>query len=184
MLSLAGALTAFSSTLQPGDLPHYDHGNLAAPLTGLDQSLRDLLETVIPLRHLSIPLRPAETAVYSATLDRDECFTAPQVYLAVRSSLTPEDLVRKVLQLVKVGSNDDIRRLIRQALPGLRLAHAAKPPGGLPVKLDHQYFVVDQSGEDWGAIRRARALAAFVPDELTEVSLELIFVLPRSGPDA
>ncbi len=48
MLTLAGSLTAFSTKLQPRDLPVYDHDNLGFCFTDLDEKLRLLLETVVP----------------------------------------------------------------------------------------------------------------------------------------
>src|ERR1700691_943780 len=46
MLSRALSLTTFSSTVQARDLPLYDHDNLGACFTDLDEKLRLLLETV------------------------------------------------------------------------------------------------------------------------------------------
>ena len=40
MLSLAGALTTFSTNIHPRDLPSYDHDDLGACFTELDEKLR------------------------------------------------------------------------------------------------------------------------------------------------
>ena len=48
MASLAGALTTFSTTLHPRDIPVYDHDNLSLCFTNLDEKLRALLETTVP----------------------------------------------------------------------------------------------------------------------------------------
>jgi len=44
MLSLAGALSTFSTTIHPRDLPTYDHDHLGVCFTDLDEKLRALLE--------------------------------------------------------------------------------------------------------------------------------------------
>ena len=69
----------------------------------------------------------------------------------------------------------------RERLPGVPLKHVATPPSALPVKLDYQYFVLDRSGPDWEAIRRARNLAVYVPSDLPDPQLELVLLLPQPG---
>src|SRR5437773_7811671 len=51
MLALAGALTTFSTTVHPRDLPAYDHANLSRCFRDLDEKLRLLLETVVPANY-------------------------------------------------------------------------------------------------------------------------------------
>ena len=48
MLALAGALTTFSQTIHPRDLPVYQHDDLGACFSRLDEIVRELLETVVP----------------------------------------------------------------------------------------------------------------------------------------
>ena len=56
MLRLAGALSTFSLEAHPENLPDYDHNDLGRSFTLLDQNIRDLMETVIPSKFVSVPL--------------------------------------------------------------------------------------------------------------------------------
>jgi type VI secretion system protein ImpJ len=85
--------------------------------------------------------------------------------------------VSKVLSGCKVGSADVVDTLIRQALPGLELAHVPQPPAAVPVKLDFVYFAVKRAGAAWDAVARARNFAVYVPAELSEARFELVVVL-------
>lgn len=178
MLHLAGALTTFSTEIQPRDLPAYDHANPGACFRALDDQVHRLLATVIPQRHASLPLRHMEGARHAVALDQDRYLEATQVFLAVRSSAPHEEVLRKVPQLVKVSSGDRIEQLIKHALPGVALRHAPDPPEALPVKLDYVYFELEARGEDWDAILQARNLAAYVPSDLPDAELELVLLLP------
>jgi type VI secretion system protein ImpJ len=180
MLSLAGALTTFSSTLHPRDLPGYDHANLAACFGDLDQKLRELLETVVPARCETVPLRLVQPSVYAAALDQERYLAAPQLYLALKTDMDHSDTAKKAPQLVKIGSGDRIDGLIKQALPGLELTHVEKPPSTLPVRLDYSYFLLGRTGPEWDAISLARNLAVYVPSELPNAQLELIVILPTT----
>lgn len=178
MLTLAGALTTFSDQVAPRDLPAYDHTDLGRCFRALDEQIHQLLATVIPQRHVSLPLREMENSVHAAALDEDRYLRAEQVFLAVRSEGSEAELIRKFPQLAKVSSGDGVERLIKQALPGVPLRHLPDPPAALPVKLDYTYFQLEQSGEAWDAVRQARNLAAYVPSDFPKAELEVVLLLP------
>ena len=178
MLSLAGALTTFSTTIQPRLLPSYDHEDLSGCFTDLDEKLRQLLETVVPSHCVSLPLRLTQPLIYATAIDQDRYLSAPQLYLAVSTDSNQVDLLRKTPQLVKISSNDGIERLIRQALPGLSLTYVPNPPSAVPVKSSHHYFLLQKSGPEWDAVVRARNLAAYVPSDVPDPQLELVVLLP------
>jgi type VI secretion system protein ImpJ len=142
----------------------------------LDAQVRELLETVVPSNHASLPLRLTEPSVYAAAIDQDRYLQAAQAYLAISAELKPEELIRKVPQLLKISSADQLDRLIKRALAGVGLSHVANPPSALPVRLDYQYFALDLKGPDWDAIRVARNLAAYVPSDLPNPRLELVLL--------
>ncbi len=178
MSELTGALTTFSSSIQPRDLPAYDHTDLTACFTRLDEMVRHLLETVVPTNYAALPLRPTEPAIHATAIDQDRYFEGRRFFLAVQAGVDRAALIRRAPQLLKVSSADQIERLIKQALPGVPLRHAASPPSEIPIKLDHQYFELDPSVDDWKAVRRARNLAVYVPSDFPDPKLELIVVLP------
>ncbi len=181
MLSLAGSLTTFSSVINPRQLPGYDHDNLSGCFTDLDDKLRQLLETVVPVNCVSLPLRLVQPSVYATALDQERYLSAPQLYLAVGADANQADIPKKTPQHVKISSRDGTERLVRQALPGLGMTYVAKPPSAIPVKLSHHYFLLEKSGHEWESIVQAKNLAAFVPAEMPNLQLELVILLPSQA---
>jgi type VI secretion system protein ImpJ len=181
MLALAGALTTFSSAVDPRTLPAYDHLALGASFEALDETLRHLLDTVVPATHVALPLQVVRAYTHAVALDQERYFAAPQIYLAVAAGTAREEAVRKAPQLIKVSSADGLERLVRQALSGVRLQHVPNPPNSVPVKLGYEYFLLERSGPEWQAIELARNLAAYVPSDFGESALELVIVLPAAG---
>lgn len=175
MVVLAGALSTF--TPAPRALPAYDHARLGACFAQLEARLLELLETAVPETAVSLPLRTVRPAVQAVAVEQEAWLLAPQWYLAVRAPLRQADLVPRVLHGCKVGSADVVDTLIRQALPGLELAHVPQPPAAVPVKLDFLYFALRRAGPAWEAVMRARTLAVYVPAELLEARLELVIAL-------
>ena len=179
--SLASTLTTFSLTLQPKDLPPYDHEELGACFGELDEKLRTLLETVVPSNFVSLPLRPTRPSIFAAPIFEDKYLERTKMYLAIKAEMDEAELIKKVPALVKICSATHVDHLIRQALPGVPLTHAPSPPSSIPIKLDHQYFSLSQSGLAWEAIGRARNLAAYIPGDFPEPHAEIIVLLPESN---
>src|SRR5262249_39637067 len=109
MLSLAGCLTTFSSTIHPRDLPLYDHDALAACFEDLDNKIRRLLDTVVPTNFVSLPLTLVAPAIYATSLTDDRYMRDTRMYLAVRAETGEADLISKVPYLIKVCSANHIQ---------------------------------------------------------------------------
>jgi type VI secretion system protein ImpJ len=177
MLRLAGALATFSLEAQPENLPDYDHDDLGRCFTLLDGKIRDLMETVIPSKFVSVPLNVRDRFIWGGTVTEDQYFRDSQFFLAVSAKMGVDDLIRKIPQLVKISSQNDIQRLIRNALPGITLRHTPVPPAAIPMKLDNQYFALNQSGDLWNAIMLSRQIAVHAPGEIVEPKMEILIVL-------
>lgn len=180
MLSLAGALTTFSLKIHPRDLPVYDHDELEPCFTDLDEKLRYLLETVVPSNFVSLPLKLVQPFIYATALAEDKYLTNTRMYLAVNAEMSEAELINRTPQLIKICSATHIEHLVRQALPGMTLTHVSRPPSSIPMKLNYQYFSLNQSGLAWEAVQRARNLAAYVPAEFPNPQLELVILLPHA----
>ncbi len=181
MLSLAGALTTFSRKIHPRDLPAYDHDNLGACFTDLDEKLRLLLETVVPSNFVSLPFKQVQPNIYAVSIDRDEYLKNTRIYLAICAETGQAELISRAPHLVKICSADHIDYLVQRALPGVPLTHTVSPPAAIPVKLNYQYFSLNQSGGPWETIVRARNLAAYVPGDFPNPQLELLILLPQAS---
>lgn len=180
LAALGGSLSTFSLKIQPRDLPAYDHDELGPCFSDLDEKVRELLETVVPSNFVALPLKLVQPSVYATAIDEDRYLVGTKMYLAVNSTLNETDLAKKVPQLVKISSGTQVEQLVGRALPGISLTHMAKPPGSIPVKLNYQYFSLNQSGPAWEAVGKARNLAAYVPGDIPAAQLELVILLPEA----
>ena len=180
LLSLGGCLTTFSTTIHPRDLPKYEHDDLVTCFSALDEKLRLLLETVVPSNFVSLPLKLIQPSIYATSLSVDKYLQDTKMYLAIGCGMNEADLIAKAPYLIKVCSANHIEHLVRQALPGVQLTHVTRPPSSIPVKMNFQYFTLNQSGVAWEAITRARNLAAYAPGDFPNPQMELIILLPEN----
>jgi type VI secretion system protein ImpJ len=177
MLALVGALSTFATGADARSLPTYDHLRLGEGFAELERRLYELLDGAAVDTAVSLPLKAIRPTLHAVAIDQAKWLEAPQWFLAVSAPVRQQELIPKVLQGCKVGSADVVDTLIRQALPGIELAHVSSPPSAVPVKLDFQYFAIRKAGGAWDAISRARNLAVYIPAELVDARFELVIVL-------
>jgi type VI secretion system protein ImpJ len=181
MSDLAGALTSFSSTIDPRDLPSYLHEQQGPCFQKLDLMIRTMLETVVPSSFVSLPLKHLRDTIYATSIDKDSYLENTRLYLAVSADMRDADIIDRAPKLMKVSAAAQLENLIRHALPGLRLTHVSNPPRAIPVKLGHQYFSIEQSGQFWEALVRARNFAVYSPSDFLRPEMELVILLPTPG---
>ena len=177
MLRLAGALSVFSKDARAENLPDYDHNDLGNCFTLLDQKIHELMGYFIKEKYVGVRLEPSDRFIWSGTVTEDAYFRDTQFYLSVSAKMGVDDLIRKVQAFVKVTSQEDVQRIVRNALPGLTLRHAPAPPSALKIQADHQYFHINQSGPLWDTLVKSRKVAVFAPGEIVEPKMELLIVL-------
>ena len=123
--------------------------------------------------------KPVKLPEGFTALADDKYLRNTRMYLAINVEMNEGELIGKTPHLIKVCSANHIEVLVKQALPGVQLTHTPKPPSAIPVKVQYQYFSLNQSGGAWEAIVRARNLAAFVPGDFPNPKMELVILLPE-----
>jgi type VI secretion system protein ImpJ len=176
MLRLAGALSTFTTEGGPADLPDYDHDNLGRSFTLLDARIRDIIDVYIPEKFRAIPLVLTDRFIWSGTVPDDNLFKNSQFYLAVSAKMGIDEVIRKVPQHLKLAAPDDMGRLIEKQLSGVTLRHVATPPQQIPMKLDNQYFVLNQNGPIWDRIVTSGQVAVSAPAEINDPKMELLVI--------
>jgi type VI secretion system protein ImpJ len=179
MSDLAGALTAFSVKIAPKDLPAYNHEQLGSCFADLDRQIRIMLETNFDRNFVSLPMKLVRDTIYATSIDKDAYFANSRFYLAITADIRDADLIDRSQRLLKASSATDLEKLIRNALPGLRLTHVSTPPRAIQIKLRHQCFSVEQGGPLWESVLRARNFAVHCPSEILNPQMELIILMAQ-----
>jgi type VI secretion system protein ImpJ len=176
LLALAGGLMTFSDRYSTLDLPAYLHENPEQTFAALDAIIRDLVNTVISAKCFTIPLipDPNRRSYHRGALDPDKVTSETQLCLAVRADMPALELVAAVPIRIKIGSPEDIERIVVSALPGIVLAHMPQVPAAVPVRPDTYYFSVSPKSTLYENALKAQAIAVYVPDGMVGISIELI----------
>jgi type VI secretion system protein ImpJ len=168
MAQMAGALMTFAPTGHPKDLPKYNHLDLQATFTGLEDSIHSLLGVVVPVGAIQIPLEKESESKFTGRIADDQVLEAAQVFLAGKADVPEHQLIDELQKQSKISSIDKIDSLLGLALPGVALDHCPVPPSPLRVKLGYQYFRLEIRGDQesqkhWEEICRSRTIAIRIP---------------------
>ena len=179
LLVLAGGLMAFSRKVRIKDLPAYDHEQPGPVFTRLDAILRDLVDTVISSKYLAISLvqDPARPSYFEGKLP-DTIDQKTMLCLGVRADLPALELVAMVPARFKVGSPEDVGRLVASALPGVDLVHMPQVPAAVPIRPNTYYFALQGKGPLYANMLQAQSASVYVPSGIRELSLELFAIAP------
>jgi type VI secretion system protein ImpJ len=176
LLALAGGLMTFSDKHAVADLPAYVHADPGVTFARLDAVIRDLIDTVIAARYFIIPLVAEDNrrTHFRGVLDASTLTQETQLCLAVSADMPPLELVSAVPVRFKIGSPDDIERIVVSALPGITLTHMPQVPAAVPVRPDTYYFSLSTKSGLYENALKAGAIAIYAPDGMRELKIELI----------
>lgn len=175
---LAGALSTFSLTGDVNGLPLYDHEDPGEGFRALEREIRRHLETVMSSNVVRLPVGPGEAYFHAVRVsDRRVLEKGAHWFLGVRSSARRDEVISGVPRLVKICSEKHIRRLVKEAYPGLALEHAPTLPAGLSPRVGTEYFRVGRTDPCWASISDTGEAGIYVPGAFPDPELEVVVLL-------
>jgi len=176
LLRLWGALSCFAETALDETPPPFDAEQPGACFFPLLEGLQKALAQSEDQRIYLPPLAVVKPGLWVAELSVDMDESLFDFYLALESSHSQADWVASVPVRVKLGSIDDVNRLLHSALPGVPLLHSAAAPGSLPVLVGRHYFSLEKSNDLFKRMMAHRRLFIYCPPSFEDLKLELILV--------
>jgi type VI secretion system protein ImpJ len=179
LVQLAGALLTFSLEHDIETIPAYRHDGLEHVFAPLMKVISTLLEASLPSRVIALELEEKGSNRWQVTLN-DARLREPgaaDFYLSVRCRQSVAQLQARFPGLCKVGTPDDVDRLINAALDGVPLTPLNHVPAAIPLRLENQYFALDVSHPKGVSVLAEGVCAFYVSGTLADVKLELFAVL-------
>ena len=178
LLRLTGSLLTFSSAYEVDQLPQYKHHHLQDSFTQLDRILRDLLDTIISNRYISISLKETRPSYWVGSLETDKINRDSRLYLAISSTaMQTHELIQIVPLRFKVGNTIDVEQRVVAALPAVPLHHLMQVPTAIPVRSGVSYFEIEPHHELYQRMLDSESICIYVPAGFQDISLELIAVM-------
>ncbi len=178
LLRLTGSLLTFSTTYDVDQLPKYQHYHLYESFNQLDIILRNLLDTIISNRYISISLKETRPSYWLGSLETDKITRDTRLYLAVSSSAMPvQDLIAYVPIRFKVGSTVDVEQRVIAALPAIPIQHLIQVPTAIPVRSGVSYFEIEPNNDLYQRMFDSESICIYIPNGFQDIRIELIAVM-------
>jgi type VI secretion system protein ImpJ len=161
----------------PLKLPPYNHEDLTGCFESLDEHIRQHLELLIPTNAQAIELTQVDECFYSGVITDKRSVNRSKWIFGVDCSIGEAAVISRTPKLVKVCSNQFIRKLVQRSIEGLELTHLPQPPAAISPRPEFQYFSVNQAGPCWDHIVETQQVGIYVPGELTNARLELVAII-------
>jgi type VI secretion system protein ImpJ len=178
LLRLTGSLLTFSTAYEVDQLPHYQHHHLQESFSQLDAILRDLLDTIISNRYISIALKEARPSYWIGSLESDKITRDTRLYIAVSSGMMQShELVQLVPLRFKVGNSMDVEQRVVAALPVIPLHHLMQIPTAIPVRSGVSYFEIEPNNELYQRMLDAESICIYIPAGFQDISVDVMAVI-------
>lgn len=177
---LCADLMTFLPERKMGDLPRYDHDDLATCFAQLMSNLRISLSTVMEQRIIRIPLERRDEATHVAQTPNKTLLDMANFILAAKADLPSEVLRQRVPSTMKISSVEKIQELIAYHLPGIKLNPLSVAPRELPYHSGYIYFELDKDTDMWQLFNDTSGMAFHLAGDFPNIDLEFWAIKPTN----
>ncbi|MBL8112123.1 MAG: type VI secretion system baseplate subunit TssK [Acidobacteria bacterium] len=173
---LAGLLSVFDDGRTPVRVPLYDHDRLPACFGEMSHLFAGLLDRVAASRFVRVDFVLREDLLVAAL--PAEAAGDADLYIGIESDLGERE-VRNRIDIMKVGSVNDIPVLKQRRLFGLDLQLLKRAPNGLPAQDNNYYLMIEKSGPYWLNVVKEKVVA--VSGALDPKLSFALYAVPKGG---
>ena len=176
LVEVAGALASFNLD-EPAELPLYDHEDLRACFGELIAFLDGQLTEAVPDRFSEVQMPFDEGQKFYMTTELNTDLVDPRnlYFLAVKADLESQELVKRVVDEGKAGSQGNVKVAMRMNIAGLAIEHMAAAPTEIAARAGYEYFKLDPHSTKWNKVKEDFSLALSIPKvESADVRLYVV----------
>lgn len=176
LIELGGALTTFSSEIDPSTFPRFNHNDLRATFEELFGMLNKMLGATVRELCITVPLEARQDGMWIGQLKDERLPRCPRFVLAVEADSTQQDVANKLPKLSKIASWKQINQIVRSATPGVPLTVTHRPPAEVPIRPKQVYFMLEVTSDFWRQIATERTVAIYLPPPFDPSKAKIILM--------
>jgi type VI secretion system protein ImpJ len=166
---VAGQLAIFEPSRGLGDLPLYDHDNLAEVFRTVKDRIEMMISRVVALEFEQRYFTGSGKAMLAVAMEPKWLLSDWQCYIGVQHGDLPVAECQRLLSGNahldwKLGSSEEVDRLFRLGLPGLELFPLDRPPRALPGRSGWLYYGIGTDNPAYKSAQLTQSLAIRVRD--------------------
>lgn len=173
-VALAGELAAFSGGDRLArEFPPYRHAALQETFEPVMLDLRNALSMVMEQNAISIPLVEKKYGVRVGKIPDRDLIGSALFVLAVKASVSTDQLRSQFPRQVKIGSVEVIRDLVNKQIRGIGTSPLAVAPREIPYHAGFNYFELERKSEYWDGLKKSGGVAVHVSGDYPDLEMEL-----------
>lgn len=169
---LCADLMTFLPARKVGQIPIYQHNDLASCFGKLFFNLRKSLSIVLEQRAIRIPLDMRDEATHVAQTPDQSLLDKASFVLAIKADMPNEALRQKIPSVVKIGTVEKVKELVAYHLPGIRVHALSVAPRELPYHSGYVYFELDKKHELWDMFDTSSGMAFHLAGNFPNLDVE------------
>jgi type VI secretion system protein ImpJ len=174
LIVIAGDLAGLGKEgRRPIEFPAYQHSDLRASFEPTIAALRGYLDDKLISDVVSIPVELVQPNVYLARINDTSLIDGAVFVLAAKAALPPEEIRRRIPQMVTIAPAVRLKELVEGVVPGLPLSPLAQIPPRIPFLAGYVYFEVDRSSALWKDMKGSGAFGLFVGEGFTNLAFSM-----------
>ncbi|WP_297843694.1 type VI secretion system baseplate subunit TssK [Pseudomonas sp.] len=173
LLAVVGELSTFASANRrtPTTLS-YVHSDLSRSFNALITVFQQMMSMVLEEHATPLPLMPHQYGVQVALVADHSHFETSSFVLVAGAQCTAEDLRKRLLAQLKVGTVETIRGMVNHHMPGLRVRPLPVAPRQIAYHADKVYFALDLSVDELAQLSKSGGFAFHVPADIPALELK------------
>ncbi|MEM9657991.1 MAG: type VI secretion system baseplate subunit TssK, partial [Planctomycetota bacterium] len=166
---IVGALSVFGSQRVVGEMPIYDHDDLATVFKWVKLRIEQLLGSRKKLQYEQRYFTGTERGL-QVVIEPEWLHTGWDWYVGVQGKNVPDRTVRELLQPGKLdwkmGSSEQVDVIFKHGVPGLEHLELESAPRALPSHQGWIYYEIRREGNAWKDVLATQTLAQRFKTEL------------------
>lgn len=176
MARMVGSVQVFrNDTVSP---PHYDHLLFGASFDAMFKAVGKQLEIEQSNAYSGRRMEREGQTAFVASVDGLGLGLGKNVYVAVESSLAPEELQRVFPVQAKVAPRSKLQGIIISAMQGI-VCQPSSPPAGIQEAPDTHYFCLTTESALWTDLLQELRLGIYAPQTLQIRSIGILVENPQ-----
>ena len=141
LIVIAGDLAGLGKEgRRPIEFPAYQHSDLRVSFEPTIAALRGYLDDKLVSDVVSIPVELVQPNVYLARINDTSLIDGAVFVLAAKAAMPPEEIRRRIPQMVTIAPTVRLKELVEGVVPGLTLSPLAQIPPRIPFLAGYVYF--------------------------------------------
>lgn len=152
---------------------NYKHDEQYESFQNIFREIKSMLTTVLEQNSIMIPINKVKYGIHIAQINNRELIDNSTFIFSVSSDVSSTKIKELLDISLKFGTVETIRNLVNFHLVGFKLKSLSNAPKEIPYKVNHLYFKLELTEENFEDLRKSAGFAFHLSTEIPNIEFSL-----------